>query len=201
MTADDPFSPGYHSPAVLDAAGFAAVGKNVRISRSATILGRGSIRLADNVRIDGYVTLIAADAPVTIGRNVHIGAYCALGAAAGLTIGDFAGLSQGVRLFTRSDDYSGAAMTNPTVPAEYTRVGGGPVRIGRHAIIGASCVVLPGLDVGEGAAVGALSLVNADLDCWTIYAGVPARALRQRSRQLLELEAAYLAGENGRRPS
>jgi len=55
--------------------------------------------------------------------------------------------------------------------------------------------VLPGCDIGEGTTVGALSLVKASLAEWGIYAGVPARRLRDRSRDLLALERELLARE------
>jgi carbonic anhydrase/acetyltransferase-like protein (isoleucine patch superfamily) len=61
------------------------------------------------------------------------------------------------------------------------------------AVVGAGSVILPGCSIGEGTTVGALSLVNRKLDPWMIYAGAPARPLRERRRELLQLEAAYLA--------
>lgn len=191
MSRADPFNPGYHPREVLEAAGFATLGKDVRIARTATIIGREYLEIGDHVRIDGYVTLSASAAGVRIGRNVHIAAYCALGAGAGLVMEDFSGLSQGVKLFTRSDDYSGGSLTNPTVPPDFTRVSAGPVHVGRHVIVGAGSIIMPGLRLGEGAAVGALSLVARDLDPWMIYAGIPAKALKVRSRTLLEHETAY----------
>ena len=65
--------------------------------------------------------------------------------------------------------------------------------IGRHVVVGAGSVILPGCSIGEGTTVGALSLVNRPLDPWMIYVGAPVRALRERCRDLLQLEAEYLA--------
>jgi acetyltransferase-like isoleucine patch superfamily enzyme len=45
---------------------------------------------------------------------------------------------------------------------------------------------LPGTIVPEGVAIGALSLVRGTLEPWSIYAGVPARRVRARSRDLLK---------------
>jgi galactoside O-acetyltransferase len=87
-------------------------------------------------------------------------------------------------------------MTGPTVPERYKAVESAPVRIGRHVVIGAGSVVLPGCDVGDGAAVGALSLVNRSLPAWMIYAGSPARGIRPRERDLLALEDDYRASEH-----
>jgi galactoside O-acetyltransferase len=54
-------------------------------------------------------------------------------------------------------------------------------------------VILPGVTIGEGASVGALTLVNRSLDPFTIYAGIPARRLRDRSKAFLELETQWRA--------
>jgi len=57
-----------------------------------------------------------------------------------------------------------------------------PITIGCYAWIGARATVAPGVTVGDGAVLGLCSLATADLAPWTIYAGVPARALRPRQR-------------------
>jgi galactoside O-acetyltransferase len=79
------------------------------------------------------------------------------------------------------------------VPAKYTNVSHAPVTIGRHAIIGCGAVILPGVTIGEGAAVGALSLVTKDVPPFTIVAGTPAKVIGQRKRDLLELEAQFVS--------
>jgi acetyltransferase-like isoleucine patch superfamily enzyme len=85
-------------------------------------------------------------------------------------------------------------MTNPTVPEELAGVTSAPVTVGRHAIIGAAAVILPGVTIGTGAAVGAQSLVRRDVADFTIVGGVPARILGERSRRLLELEQRLRGG-------
>jgi acetyltransferase-like isoleucine patch superfamily enzyme len=54
----------------------------------------------------------------------------------------------------------------------------GDVTIGPRATIGANCTILPGVTIGEGAVVGAMSLVNKDVPAGEFWAGVPARRLR-----------------------
>ena len=54
-----------------------------------------------------------------------------------------------------------------------------PVRIGRAARIGFDACVLPGVTIGEGAVVGARSVVTADVEPFTIVAGNPARLVRR----------------------
>jgi len=78
-------------------------------------------------------------------------------------------------------------MTNPTVPSDYTNVYSASITIGRHVIIGSGSIVLPGIDIADGVAIGALSLVNHHCEPFKIYVGVPAKYLKDRSRNLLEL--------------
>jgi len=72
------------------------------------------------------------------------------------------------------------------VDDEKTNVTGGKITIKQYSQIGANCVILPDITVGEGAAVGAMSLVNKNLDEWGIYAGIPAKKIKERERELLK---------------
>jgi acetyltransferase-like isoleucine patch superfamily enzyme len=56
-----------------------------------------------------------------------------------------------------------------------------PVMIDKDVWIGANCIILPGITVGEGAVIGAGSVVTKSVPPWTIVAGVPARIVRKRS--------------------
>ncbi len=94
---------------------------------------------------------------------------------------------------TQSDDYSGLSMTNPTIPDCYKQETKASVIIKRHAIVGAGSVILPGVVLEEGVSVGAMSMVTKGTEPWTIYFGVPAKKIRQRRRELLDLEKRYLA--------
>lgn len=178
-----------YSETELRELGFASLGENVRISRKASFYGTGRISVGSHSRIDDFCVLSAGEGGIMIGRHVHIAAFCSAVGSGHISLGDFCGLSSKVTIYSSTDDYSGAAMTNPTVPAELTNVDHRPVRIGRHAIIGSGCVVLPGADIGDGVAVGALSLVKGRLEPYRIFAGTPARALAERKRDFLLLEA------------
>jgi len=182
-------NPGYFTETELRELGFRSVGENARIQKHCVVIGEQNIVIGNNVRIDGYTTIVAAgEGWLELGSYIHIGSYCLLSAGAGIRMSDFSGLSQGVRLYSRSDDYSGEYLTNPTVPEAYTGVASGQIRLGRHVIVGSGAVVLPGVELGEGSAVGALSLVTKSLAPWGIYAGAPATRRRDRSQHLLELE-------------
>ena len=193
----NPFNPGYYHSGELRQFGFRQVGEHVMIAKNATIIGLENISIGDHVRIDGGVVLAAHSGSLVLGNYIHIGGGCYLGCGGGITLADFAGLSQGVRIYSSTDDYSGESLTNPTVPPAYLKVRTAPVALGRHVIVGSGSVILPGVRIGDGSAVGALSLVQRPLDEWGVYAGSPARRLKARSRALLELEQALLAGTRG----
>lgn len=172
----------------LEAIGFASLGEDVLISDAARIYNAAHISIGSHVRIDDFCILSAGSGGIRIGRHVHIGCFGSLIGKEAISLGDFAGMSSRVSVYSSSDDYSGEFMTNPTVPERYRRVQHGSVVIGRHAIFGAGCVILPGVAVGEGAAVGALTLIARDLEPFTSYLGIPARKTGERKRNLLALE-------------
>lgn len=196
----NPFNPGYFETAELRSFGFRSVGDSVRVARNSTIIGLCNIELGSNIRIDGGVVIAAHSGSLTVGDYVHIGGGCYLGCAGGISLSDFSGLSQGVRIYSGTDDYSGRSLTNPTVPHKYLRLKIAPVMLGRHVIIGAGSVILPGVRIGEGSSVGALSLVLKSLDPWGVYFGSPARRIKARNKDLLELEQALLAEKSGTSP-
>jgi acetyltransferase-like isoleucine patch superfamily enzyme len=189
----NPFEPGYFLSEELRCLGFARVGEGVAVARNCTIVGLQNIVLGDFVRIDGYGSIIANAGTVRIGSHVHICSGCVLGARGGIELGDYSSLSHGVRILSAIDDFSGARMTNSTLPAKVLGVQTAPVKVGRHVPIGTGSVLLPGVTIGEGAAIAAMSLVSKSLPEWTICGGNPARPLRPRSRQLLDLAEAFCA--------
>ena len=147
----------------------------------------------DNSRIDDFTVIVATREPVTIGKHVHISSHCYLAAREGLVMEDFTTLAPGVLIFTASDDYSGERMTNSTLPRHLTGGPVGAVRLGRHVIVGAGTVILPNVTIDTGSSVGAMSLVTKSLSGWGVYCGIPARRLRARKKNLLQLEKDYLA--------
>jgi galactoside O-acetyltransferase len=176
------------TPEQIAAAGFASVGSDVKLSDKASYYNCGAIHLGSHVRIDDFCVLSAGPGGIWIGNYIHIAVYCSLIGAERIELQDFSGLSSRVALYSSNDDYSGRTMTNPTVPEECRGVSHAAVVLERHALVGAGSVVLPGVTLREGSAVGALSLVRSDCDAFSIYLGVPAKRISSRKRGLLELE-------------
>ena len=166
----------YYNENELRSLGIGSVGKNVKIAKNCTIVGLDKISIGNNVVIDPYCSIIVAgDGHLSLGSYIHIGSFSFLVASEGIKIEDFSGLSQGVKIYSKTDDYSGKSLTNPTIPKNYRTVKKGKVILQPHVIIGAGSVVLPNVIIGEGVAIGALSLVTTNLDSWTIYAGNPLK--------------------------
>ena len=184
---------GMHTRAALERMGFAALGEDVQVSKLASFHGLSRITLGDHVRIDDFCVLSAGEGGIALGRHVHVAVFCSMVGSGRITMEDFSGLASRVAIYSSNDDYSGKFMTNPTVPAEYTGVEHAEVCIGRHAIVGTGSVILPGVTLEEGVAIGALSLVMRRCQAFGIYAGRPVKRLGDRSRQLLEVEKRFLA--------
>lgn len=182
---------GHYTHEELQDIGFARIGRNVLISRDAKIYKPEGIDIGDETRIDDFCILSGR---LTLGRNVHLAPGTQLAAGAGrITMENFSGCAFNVVATASSDDYTGSSLTNPTVPEFFkSRKIVRDIYIGRHVIIGAGTILLPGANLGEGSAVGALSLVKGEVDPWTIYAGNPLRKIGLRQQDLLKLEADYL---------
>jgi dTDP-4-amino-4,6-dideoxy-D-glucose acyltransferase len=174
--------------------GFASVGTNVRLSDRASYYNCPNISIGDNVRIDDFCVLSAGAGGIKIGSYIHIAVYSSLIGRETITLSDFCNLSSRVSIYSSSDDYSGEWMSNPTIPEEYTGVTHAPVVIGRHVIIGTGAVILPGVVIEDGAAIGALSLVKTRCEGFGIYCGAPLRRIGARKRRLLDLEKSFRTG-------
>lgn len=181
----------YYSEAELLEIGFKHVGKNVKVSTCVKIYDAEKIEIGDNSRIDDFCLI---SGKVEIGRHCHITPMCLVaGGTEGVYISDFCTLAYGVKVFSQSDDYTGATMTNSTIPKKYKDEFCAPVHIKEYSIVGASAVIFPGVTVGEGCAVGAMSLVMSSIEPWGIYVGTPARRLKSRSRKLIEYANIFIS--------
>jgi acetyltransferase-like isoleucine patch superfamily enzyme len=111
---------------------------------------------------------------VSIGNHTIINRDVLLDGRMGLVIGDNVSISEGTAIISLEHD--------PNSPTFETR--GAAVRIGNRAFVGARAMLLPGVAIGEGAVVAAGAVVTRDVEPFAIVAGVPARPLGQRRRDL-----------------
>lgn len=180
----------YLTRAALEAKGFRALGVHVKVSDKASIYNPELIEIGDYSRIDDFCLL---SGKLSIGAYCHITPMCLLaGGAPGITLSSFCTLAYGVKVFAQSDDYSGETMVNSLVPKDYKNEYFAEVLLERQVIVGAGSIILPGVTIKEGCSVGAMSLVNKSTRSWGIYVGVPARRIKGRKKDLLDLEARFL---------
>ena len=177
----------------IEEIGFLQVGDNVYISEKASIYNPSKIKIGNNVRIDDFCLLSAGEGGIEIGNYVHIAAYSSLIGKGSIVLEDFSNISSRVSIYSSSDDYSGGSLTNPMIPDEYKNVISEDVYLGKHVIVGCGSIILPGVTLHNGVAVGALSLVDKDVEDFKICAGVPAKVIKDRKKDLETMEHRFVS--------
>lgn len=137
---------------------------------------------------DGIYELAKVVAPesLEVGKEVEISDFVFLNAEGGTYIGDYSCIHSGTRIVGGGELHVGRAVAityncvlvtsvpeysshmSTCVPPSEKDVRSGPVRIEDEAFVGSNSVVMPGVTVGEGAVVGALSYVDHDVPPWTV---------------------------------
>lgn len=177
----------------LSKLGLGGYGKNVLISKKASLYMPDRITMGDNVRIDDFC-VVSAGGGVEIDSYVHISAFVCLFGGSGIKIGKNCSISSFTSIYSESDDFSGESLVNPFFPTEFKPgYKSGKVILQDFCNIGAHCCVMPGVTLKEGAAIGTNSLVMKSCEPWSVYFGSPAKKIKERSRKILELEKDFLA--------
>lgn len=188
---------GFYTREELKEFGFKTMGKNVLISKKASIYLPEQISIGNNVRIDDFCFLVGN---ITLGNYIHLAPYASLHGTGGgsVTMKDFTGLSAYCTVYAGSDDYSGEAMTNPMISERYKKVTCTDIVMEKHSLAGLHSVLLPGAYLADGTALGAMSLLSKKTEPWAIYVGIPAKKMKNRSKKILEMESEFLNNESMR---
>jgi acetyltransferase-like isoleucine patch superfamily enzyme len=144
----------YFGPQIEIKCGRLKLGDNVYIGRNVVLWGEGTIEIGDHSIISDYVSIFAD-------REVKIGQHCS------------------VASFTFIID-SNHQVDRDTLIHEQpkdTR----PIEIGNDVWISASCVIMAGSKIEDGAVIGASSVVSTNIPAYSIALGYPARPLKERS--------------------
>lgn len=112
---------------------------------------------------------------IKIGNNCGIGDFCFFGAAGGITIGDDVIMGQNVRFHSENHNF-----TELDIPIRLQGVSHKGIVIGNDCWIGAGCVFLDGVNVGEGCVIGANTLVNKDIPPYSVAVGNPVKVVNNR---------------------
>ena len=116
---------------------------------------------------------------ITFGRAVRVGAYCSLWAGPGagrIVLGDHVMLGPRVMITAASYRFHDGGPVTAQAMDE------ADVTVGDDVWIGAGAMVMPGVTIGDGAVVAAGAVVTKDVPAFTIAAGVPARAVGERTQ-------------------
>jgi serine acetyltransferase len=156
-----------------------SIGKRLQMERIPSITGPVRIYLGDDVRLSGRLSIsggrVLPDPEFRVGNRSFIGAGCAFSVAKSITIGDDVLIAGGCTV----SDYSGHPLdpekriAEMQVDPEDVR----PVRIENKVWLGRGATVLPGVTIGEGAVVGAATVVTKDVPPGHICVGNPGRLL------------------------
>lgn len=113
---------------------------------------------------------------ISIGENSIIGDSCTLDGRSGLTIGKNVNLSSNVKIWTMQHD-----LNSP----DFSVLGKSkPVVIHDRVWVSSNVIMLPGVEIGEGAVVAAGSVVTKNIEPFSIYAGIPAKKIGERNTNL-----------------
>ncbi len=107
---------------------------------------------------------------ITIGKNVFINACCRFQDQGGITIGDDCLIGHNVTIATLNHDFN---------PQKRANLNPNPVKIGNKVWIGSDSTILPGVEIGDGAIIGAGSVVTKSVHANTIVAGNPAKIIKK----------------------
>lgn len=154
-------------------------GEGVKLFADCRLVSADRISIGDWSQIDEGVRIFAGKS-VRIGSHVHIAFGASISGGGECEIRDFVGIGAGVRILTGTEKIDDQSLANPTVSAQLRTAHRGRVLICSYAVIFTNSVVFPDVTIGEGAVVGAGSIVHRDLQPWTVYAGHPLVPIRTR---------------------
>jgi len=133
----------------------------------------GCVVIGDDVVIKKGAYITSSLGKISIGSHCHIGHNVWLGGKGEISIGDNTMISINTVVVSSNHDYSQISL-----PYHKNREISKPITIGRDVWIGANCTILPGVRIGDGAVVGAGSLINSDVAENALVVGNPQRVVK-----------------------
>lgn len=148
------------------------LGQNVRIYAFVNLYG---CSIGDESRIGTFVEIQKG---AKIGKHVKISSHSFL--CEGVTVEDNVFIGHGVMFI--NDKYPRATKEDgePQSEDDWVCI---PTLIKRGASIGSNATILCGVTIGEGAIIGAGSVVTKNVPAWSVVAGVPARKMYELKRE------------------
>jgi acetyltransferase-like isoleucine patch superfamily enzyme len=160
-----------------------SIGTRSIIDNGVIISGCRNIVIGDYVWIDRGVELNADTGHIKIGKRIHIAPYVNIVGLGGVTIGDYSAIGRFAQLLSHSEvSKPGLHMSGPMVPERNKGSKSAAINLGRDVVIGTGAVVMPGVNIGDGAIIGPNSLVLGDIRAWTINIGTPSKVIGIREK-------------------
>lgn len=155
-------------------------GENVRIFPLAKIAFPHVVDIGNHSKIRDFAFIFAGEG-VTIGEYTDIQPHTVIWGGGETIIGSRVSTGPGTVFLSQTYSHApGLKMVDGLSEGE-TAIIGGKLVVGDDVYIGARCTIMP-VTIGEGAVIGAGSMVTKDCDPWGIYVGNPARKVAERQR-------------------
>lgn len=157
------------------------VGDNVIIYEMAKLIKPEVIEIGEGTQIDDFA-FVYGGGGITFGRYNHVCSFVSIIGGGELITGDYVGMAAGCRILTGTHTHIHGGRMISRVPAEQQEIITGRTVFERDVFIGSNAIVYPNVTIGEGAIIGAGSLVNRDVEPWTVNVGYPIRRVGERPR-------------------
>ena len=113
-----------------------------------------------------------------VGNNTFFGDYVRMDTSYAnmIYIGDYTHITSGCRLLCHQRDLTGYCVGDNAADLGYKT---GEIHIGKGVMVGMETIIMPGVTIGDGAIIGAGSIVTRDIPAWTIATGRPAKVVKE----------------------
>ncbi len=152
-----------------------SVGENVKIGKNVVInIKNGNILIGSNCVIASYTRLDVIGGNIVLGKGVLLNSHSIITSWQNVIIGNDTLIAPFCHITDRVHGVSKAMLIKDQQGESLA------IKIGDDVWIASSCIILKGVTVGQGAVVGANSVVNRDIDPFSIVAGSPAHNIGMR---------------------
>lgn len=167
-------------------------GKDVKIYPTSKVVRPDCVSIDDNTRLCDYVFIHPEGGQISIGKYCDFEPYSLIWGAGDMKIGNFVNFGPGMKIMGNLYDYRSGDIMVGTVEQTHAGIIADELVIEDHVYFGADVTVLGNVHkIGEGAIIGAQSLVNCDIEPWGVYVGSPVRKIGERPRTALDKVKEY----------
>ncbi len=162
---------------------FKVMGRDVLIDVGVVFNGPQNISCGDKVWFDCYSVFSVQISSLIIGDQVHIGTHTFIGGRETIQLDDTCAISSGSRIFSGSVTIPNKndMILNPVTESKDDLMNYGKVWLKKNSVVLSNCVVSPGITMEEGSMLLSNSFLNKSTSKHSVYIGVPAKFLADRT--------------------